>query len=50
LEEPGKEELADDVLVVEGGVENSIFREKAWQKIQMIVEGLEGREMPTLKL
>jgi hypothetical protein len=39
LEEPGEAELAADVVVVDGGAEDSIFKEEAWQRIRRIVTG-----------
>jgi hypothetical protein len=39
LEEPGEAELAADVVVVESGVEDPVFKEEAWQKIRIIVGG-----------
>jgi len=37
LEEPGEVELAADIVVVDGGAEDSVFKEEAWQKIMRIV-------------
>jgi 3-hydroxyacyl-CoA dehydrogenase len=37
LEEPGKAELAAADVVVEIGVEDSVLKEEAWQKIRIIV-------------
>jgi hypothetical protein len=39
LEEPGEAESAADVVVVEIGVEGSVFKEEARQKIRIIVGG-----------
>jgi hypothetical protein len=39
LEEPAAAELAADVVVVDGAVEDYIFKEEAWQKITRILAG-----------
>jgi hypothetical protein len=39
LEEPGEAELTADVVVVESGVEDSVFKEESWRKVRIIVGG-----------